>query len=92
MDCEAFSLVFSIVIMKFAGASQWPSMDFTPFRNEVFILKSQIGSMSLTVTPSQNQPPPPSPATSQPSQPITSTPCQKQALPPSPAALHRQAE
>jgi hypothetical protein len=42
--------------------------------------------MSLTVTPSQNQPPPPSPAVPQPSQSITSTPSQKQAVAPSPAA------
>jgi hypothetical protein len=59
------------------------STDFGRFVCEVSSLRSSL--TSLTVTPSQNQPPPPSPAFSQPSQPITSTPSQKQAVAPSPA-------
>jgi hypothetical protein len=59
------------------------SMNFRELRTEDLIQKAEIAAMSLTVTPSQNQPPSPSPAVSLP---ITSTPSQKQALPPSPTA------
>jgi uncharacterized protein YdcH (DUF465 family) len=62
------------------------SMELSEVRKQVLTLKIKIAPMSRTVTPSQWQPPPPSPATSQRSQPITSTPSQKQALTPSPAA------
>jgi FtsZ-binding cell division protein ZapB len=80
-----------------------PSTNLSELRKEVLTQKAQIAAMSLTVNPSQNQPPSPSPPsqriTSAPaqnqrpppspavSQPITSTPSQKQALTPSPAAL-----
>jgi hypothetical protein len=60
------------------------STDFGRLAGEVSALRS--AAMSLTVTPSQNQPPPPSSAVPQPSQSITSTPCQKQMSVPSPAA------
>jgi hypothetical protein len=59
------------------------STDFGRLVGEVSALRS--AAMSPTVTPSQNQPPPPSPAVSQLSQSITSTPSQKQAVAPSPA-------
>jgi hypothetical protein len=57
------------------------STDFGHLVGEVSALRS--AAMSPTVTPSQNQPPPPSPLTSQS---ITFTPSQKQALTPSPTA------
>jgi hypothetical protein len=57
------------------------STDFERLVGEVSALRS--AAMSPTVTPSQNQPPPPSPPTSQP---ITSTPSQKEASVTSPAA------
>jgi hypothetical protein len=56
------------------------STDFERLVGEVSALR--FAAMSPTVTPSQNQPPLPSPPTSQS---ITSTPSQKQALTPSPA-------
>jgi hypothetical protein len=59
------------------------STDFGCLVGEVSALRSAL--MSLTVTPSQNKPLPPSPAVPQPSQSITSTPSQKQSLTPSPA-------
>jgi hypothetical protein len=57
------------------------STDFGRLVGEVSALRS--AAMSPTVTPSQNQAPPPSPPTSQL---ITSTPSQKEALTPSPVA------
>jgi hypothetical protein len=57
------------------------STDFGRLVGEVSALRS--AAMSLTVTPSQNHPSPPSPLARQS---ITSTPSQKQSLTPSPAA------